>query len=174
MRPGGAAAPPRAAPRIGRRLAGELQAVERPAQVQPGAADEDRHAPARRDVVHRGPRASDWYSATAADFAIGHTSSRWCATPPRSSGGQLRRADVHAGVELHRVGVDDLAVQALRERHGEVGLAGRCRSDDRDDPRRTGSAASRPSRHPLSRREVRARGTRSAPVSPCIVFNADS
>ena len=38
--------------------------------------------------------------------------------------GELGRSDVHAPVELHRVGVDDLPVQRQRKGDAEVGLAG--------------------------------------------------
>ena len=56
-------------------------------------------------------------------------------------GGELRRTDVHAAVDLHRVGVDDLAAEALGEVEGEVGLAGGGGPDDRDHNggRRSGS-----------------------------------
>ena len=43
---------------------------------------------------------------------------------------ELGGADVHAAVELHGVGVDDLAAEALGQVEGEVGLAGRGRPDD--------------------------------------------
>ena len=46
---------------------------------------------------------------------------------------QLGRADVHAAVDLHRVGVDDLTVQPLRKVQRERALAGRGRPDHRDD-----------------------------------------
>jgi hypothetical protein len=49
--------------------------------------------------------------------------------------GELGGADVHAAVDLHRVGVDHLAAQALGEVEGEPGLAGRGRPDDGDDRR---------------------------------------
>jgi hypothetical protein len=49
--------------------------------------------------------------------------------------GQLCGADVHAAVELRRVGVDHLAAEGLRERDGQVGLARRRRPHDRDDRR---------------------------------------
>ena len=46
--------------------------------------------------------------------------------------GQLGRADVHALVELHGVGVDHLSAQAERELDGEIGLARRGRAHDGD------------------------------------------
>ena len=47
-------------------------------------------------------------------------------------GCQLRGSDVHALVELHRVGVHDLTVQAMREIDAELRLArsGRAKNDD--------------------------------------------
>ena len=49
--------------------------------------------------------------------------------------GQLGGADVHAAVDLHRVGVDDLAAEPLGEVERQAGLAGRGRPDDGDDRR---------------------------------------
>ena len=45
----------------------------------------------------------------------------------------LGGADVHAAVELHGVGVDDLAAEFQGELDGEVGLSGAGRPDDGDD-----------------------------------------
>ena len=58
--------------------------------------------------------------------------------PRRSARRHLGRADVHAAVELHGVGVDDLGGAAVaRERLGEIEgerrLAGAGRADDRDE-----------------------------------------
>ena len=49
--------------------------------------------------------------------------------------GLLSRADVHAPVELHRIGVHDLATERAGQRDGQPGLAGGGRPDDRDDVR---------------------------------------
>ena len=48
--------------------------------------------------------------------------------------GQLGRADVHAAVDLHRVGVDDLAAEALGQVEAQAGLA-RCGGADEGDDR---------------------------------------
>ncbi len=48
---------------------------------------------------------------------------------------QLGGADVHAAVELHRVGVDDLAPEGVRDTDGEVALACGGRPDQDDDAR---------------------------------------
>ena len=45
---------------------------------------------------------------------------------------QLGRTDVHAAVLLHRVDVDDLAAETLREVEREVGLSRRRGADDGD------------------------------------------
>ena len=55
--------------------------------------------------------------------------------PRRSARRKLRGADVHAAVDLHRVGVDDLAAEPLCQVQRELGLARRRRADDRDDRR---------------------------------------
>ena len=46
---------------------------------------------------------------------------------------ELRGADIHPPVKLHRVGVDDLTVQHQSQGDGEVGLAGRGRADHGQD-----------------------------------------
>ena len=52
--------------------------------------------------------------------------------------GQFRGADVHAAVELHRVGVDDFragrAAEPLCDVKGQLRLAGAGRPDDRQRP----------------------------------------
>ena len=47
---------------------------------------------------------------------------------------QLRGPDVHPAVELHGVGVHDLAAQSLGHRECQRRLAGSCRADDRERP----------------------------------------
>jgi hypothetical protein len=49
--------------------------------------------------------------------------------------GLLGGADVHALVELHRIGVHDLAVQGAGQRDAQAGLAGGGRPHDGDDVR---------------------------------------
>ena len=46
---------------------------------------------------------------------------------------RLCRAYVQAFVELHRIGVDDLAVKGLCQRHAQRGLAAGCRPADSDN-----------------------------------------
>jgi hypothetical protein len=114
--------------------AGEAQVVERRPQVEPRPADEHRHDAAREQVVDDLPaqrlvrrrRRGDRHRPDVEQVV---------RTPPRSCGGSLAGADVHAAVELHGVGVDDLAAHRAGERDPEVGLAGRRRPDDGEDPR---------------------------------------
>ena len=56
--------------------------------------------------------------------------------PRRCVDGQFRGADVHAAVELHRVGVDDLrfAAEPIRNVKGQLRFAGAGRPDDRQRP----------------------------------------
>ena len=62
---------------------------------------------------------------------------------------QLRRADVHAAVDRHRVGVDDLAAERLGQVERQVALARRRRADDGDDRgRRHGCSLPGSSRSP--------------------------
>jgi hypothetical protein len=46
---------------------------------------------------------------------------------------ELGGADVHAGVELHRVGVDDLCPELGGQCDGQLRFAGRGRSDNRQN-----------------------------------------
>ena len=55
--------------------------------------------------------------------------------------GQLGRPDVHSGVELHRVGVDHLAAEALGQGDGEIGFACGGRPDHGHDLFGAGPAA---------------------------------
>jgi hypothetical protein len=48
--------------------------------------------------------------------------------------GRFRGADVHAAVELHGVGVNNFTVEKVRQRHRQLGLAGRRRSHDGQHP----------------------------------------
>ena len=55
----------------------------------------------------------------------------------------LGGTDVHTLVELHRVGVHDLAAQGAGQRDGQPGLAGGGRPDDGDDVRTHGYQCAR-------------------------------
>ena len=60
-------------------------------------------------------------------------------------GCQLGGTDVHPSVELHGVGVDDLAAEPLGQEDAQIGLSGRGGPDDGDDPRGGGCTTHRPS-----------------------------
>ena len=110
---------------------GERAPGDERVDVQPRTADDDRQFSPRENIVHAGGRlrriARDgviFRGVGDVDHMVRHALHlfrRW-----------LGRADVHAAVDLHRVGRDDLAAQALRERHAERGLArgGRAGDDD--------------------------------------------
>ena len=119
-------------------LAREVEPVEGAAQVQPGTADQDGSRP-RPAMSAIAARASAWYSATAADFADRPDVEQVVRHAVAFGRRQLRGADVHAAVELHRVGVDDLAVEPVGEGDGEVAT---CRSRSGRRPR--ARAAARP------------------------------
>jgi hypothetical protein len=112
--------------------AGELEPVDHRAGVERGAPHQDRHHatwPAAGDRLARPPlelrhggRLGD---VEHVEEVVRH--------PPPLLGGQLGGADVHASVELHRVGVDHLAAERLGESEGEIGLADGGGTDERDD-----------------------------------------
>ena len=87
--------------------------------------------------------ASSWYSAT---FAVaGHRPDvEQVVRDAVALGlGLLGGADIHALVELHRVGVDDLAAEHLGQRDGQAGLAGGGRAHHGDDVRAHGYKCAR-------------------------------
>ena len=110
---------------------GEDEVVEHRPHVQRRAADEHRHDTAGQavgddvagqglELRHRGRLGDvEHVQQVVADTAA-------------VGGRQLGGADVHAPVELHRVGVDHLAAEPLRERDRQPRLAGRRRPDDGD------------------------------------------
>ena len=106
-------------------------------------------------------------------------SSTWCGTPVPLGRGELGGADVHAPVELHRVGVDHLAAQGVRQGEAQRRLAGRGRPDHRDDRTGRRPVAGHASSTPRGSRRRRARrgssssprqsppAARTAPASTC-------
>ena len=94
-----------------RRLAGELEVVERAAQVQPGAADEDRQRGRGRRSRRCTARASCLVLGDRGGLLHRPDVEQVMRDAAPLGLGQLRGADVHAAVELHRVGVDDLAAE---------------------------------------------------------------
>ena len=99
--------------------------------VKPRPADDDRQFSAREDIVHAGGR----FRRVARDGVVlrrvgdvDHVVRHALHFLRRGLG----RADVHAAVDLHRVGRDDLAAEPLREHDAQRGLArgGRAGNDD--------------------------------------------
>jgi hypothetical protein len=114
--------------------AGELEAVEHRPGVERGPADEHGDDAARAQRLDRGPR-------LGLELRHRHRLGRVVGVeqvvrdPATLRRRRLRGADVHAPVDRHRVGVDDLAAEPLGEVEGERGLAGGGRADhghDRD------------------------------------------
>ena len=104
--------PRRARPRArGDRLvgAGELEPVQDGPRVERRPADEHRHPRARRaprDAVAGPP----WNCATVAGSSHIEQVEQVVGDAAPLGSGRLRGADVHAAIDRHRVGVDDLAV----------------------------------------------------------------
>ena len=131
----------------------EVQLVEDRPDVQPGPSDEQRDDARGAQPVDLRPRPLP---------VLGH-GRRFAHVPqveqvvrhPAPFGGVgLGRADVHAAVELHRVGVDHLAAEPARQLHGERGLAGGGRPDHGHDRRRLGHLG-RPVGHEVADAEGR-------------------
>jgi MOSC domain-containing protein YiiM len=113
---------------------GKMKIVQGRADVQARAADQHRHPAAGRDVVDRG---AGQFLVVGHVRGLGHRPDvEQVVRYPLPRGFRLLgRADVHARVELHRVGVHDLAAQRAGQRDAQPGLAGGGRPDHRDDVR---------------------------------------
>lgn len=124
--------------------AGELQGVDGALHVQTGAADQDGRAPLGEQPVDlpagealvlgdagRLGDVPDVQQAVRHAVALGER--------------QLGGPDVHAPVELHRVGVDHLAVEPLGEEDPQIRLSGGRGADDGDDARGGGARGHRTS-----------------------------
>ena len=102
------------------------------AQVEARAADEERRAAARLNLVNRGERVARPVGGGVG--ALGRDEIyevvRDAAPLVRRD---FRRGDLDLSVDLYRVAVDDLAARAQRERDAEVALARGGRADDGDD-----------------------------------------
>ncbi len=117
----------------GRVGAGEVHGVDGALDVEPGAPDEHGGAALGEQPVDLRPGqplvlgdAGGLLDVPDVQQVVRH------ALPLLH--GQFGGADVHAAVELHGVGVDDLAPQVLGEGDAEIGLACRRGTDDGDDP----------------------------------------
>jgi hypothetical protein len=133
-------------PRADRGVGGwDVERVQGGPDIEAGAADEDRHPATGRDRVEIGPGGG----LIGGDACLlGHLEDvelmvRYAAPLPHRD---LGRPDVHAAIELHGVGIDDLAADLAGEREGERRLAGRGRPHDRDDDRVSGQKGPRPRR----------------------------
>ena len=110
--------------------AGELEAVEHGPGVERRPPDQHRGPAGRAQVGHHGPGpalelrdAGRLGDVEDVEEVVGDAAAL--------GGRQLGGADVHAAVELHGVGVDDLPAQGLGEVERERRLAGRRGPDDR-------------------------------------------
>jgi hypothetical protein len=113
---------------------GEIQVLQGGADVQARAAGQDGHPAAGGDLVDRG---AGQLLVVGHVGGLGHRPDVEQVVGDAAPGGLgfLGGADVHALVELHRVGVHDLAVEGAGQFDGEAGLAGGGRADHRDDVR---------------------------------------
>jgi hypothetical protein len=113
---------------------GKIQVVERGPDIQTGAADQDGHPAAGHDLVDRGPGE---LGVVGHVRGLGHRPDVEQVMRDAQPGGfwLLGGADVHALVELHRVGVHDLAAEGAGQLDGQPGLPGGSRPHHGDDVR---------------------------------------
>ena len=112
--------------------AGELEPVHDRAGVERRAADQHRGAPGAAELRDRRPR-PPLELRDRRRVADGERVEQVVRDAAALGDRQLRRTDVHAAVDLHRVGVHDLAAEPLGEVERQAGLAGRGRADDGHD-----------------------------------------
>ena len=111
----------------------ERPVVEQRLDVEHRAADDDRHRSARRDRLDVGGGGLLVAGDGRGLGDVEHVELVVRDAAP-FAGRQLGGADVHAAVELHRVGVHDLAAEPLGDVERQRRLAGAGRADDRDRP----------------------------------------
>ena len=113
---------------------GKIQVVQGRTDVQAGAADEDGHPAAGRDLLDRG---AGELGVVGHVRGLGHRPDVEQVMRDALPGGfgLLGGADVHALVELHRVGVHDLAAERPGQLDGQPGLPGGGRPYHGDDVR---------------------------------------
>ncbi len=116
---------------------GKVQVVQGRADVQTRAADQHRYPAAGGDVVDRG---AGQLGVVGHVRGLGHRPDVEQVVRDATAGGLgfLGRADIHALVELHRVGVDDLAAQGAGQLQAQPGLAGGRRAHHGDRVRAHG------------------------------------
>jgi hypothetical protein len=117
--------------------AGEVELVDHGAHVESGTADQQRHPAPPEHLLDRRPGQPLVLGDARALGHVPHVQQVVRHPAPLGRGG-LRGADVHAAVELHRVGVDHLGADPLGQLDRQRGLAGRGRPDEREQPAHRG------------------------------------
>ena len=93
------------------------------AEVEPGAAREQRHAPFARDGFHRGERIAAELGGRVRLRRIANVDQPVRMARERRRVG-LRRADVEPAIDQRRIDADQFHRQILRQRDRQAGLAG--------------------------------------------------
>jgi hypothetical protein len=116
----------------GRVGAGEVEVTEGPADVKTRPADQDRHPPARGNVVDGGPGQAliTGHVGGLPDVPDVQHVVRYAVPVVRR---ELGGPDVHAPVNLHRVGIDHLTAESQGQRDRECRFACRSRAHHGDD-----------------------------------------
>src|ERR1700719_2065972 len=113
---------------------GKSPVVQQRLDVEHGSAGDDGHRAVPEDGVDvRGGAALVVRDGRGLGH-VEHVQLMVCDAAPLL-GGQLRGPDVHTAVELHRVGIHDLAAHTFGNRERQLRLAGARRPDDRDRSR---------------------------------------
>ena len=109
------------------------QAAQQRLEVEPGAAHDDRHR--SRGVQRADQRPREPGEVRGIEGLVrGHDVDQVVRHRRPLGRGRLGRADVHAPVDLHRVGADHLPVQGAGHRDPDPGLADGRRPADHDEP----------------------------------------
>ena len=137
-------------PRPEHRLPGRRldDAAEKPAKVQPRAADHDRRPAPPGDVGDRAVRVPHVVRQRVV-HARGDAVDEVMRDAIPFVGGGLRRRHVQSPVHLDRVAADDLAADPLGHAHREAGLAGSRRTDDHEEFGGPGHGATRATSTPV-------------------------
>src|SRR5699024_8804282 len=111
---------------------GELEVLQYRPHVQAAAADEDRALPRGADALD-GCSCRSLIRRYGGLFGDVQDVELVVRDAPALCARELRGADVHASIELHRIGVDDLRRFPLGKVEGEVGFTRGGGADDGDD-----------------------------------------
>ena len=101
--------------------------------VEPGPADQNRHAAARQDVADRGGRVARVVGGAVFGGRLDDVD-EMVRDAALIGDRHLVGADVEAAVDRRRIAVDDLAAKPLGERQSERALARRRRAEHGDHP----------------------------------------